>query len=655
MTVLSTLTSPLTSGLHLAQGVGNGAVNLAKDTIVLVGGTVAGNPVVGKVLEKGLIRVMQKQVQYGQLTLVLPSNKTYTFGPSPRPSKNTASTIAINENQTSRRTGKYEYPISSGSSSRGGEDSQFGTQTNGTQSGVSTPPTSVDEGFRGKGSRLDLVGSFSVGDEGVREEDQPVPVTIRVKSSTFFLRLLLSGDLGFAEAYMAGECDIYYTGSEAEVEVTMAGITIDDGDVKGQRLDEGYYGNAVVDGLKGVREGEELLELFKIAIRSDHPASTSSYAYHLAHPNASSSSRGITGGLNSLPATIFSTIGNYTTNSSVVNSVRNSVGNIRAHYDISNRMFASFLSADMTYSCAIFPTLDGDLSSSLENNEFNPIYQPDSYPSEASHATTDALETAQYAKLHHIIRKAKIRRGHRVLEIGSGWGSMAIEAVRLTGCTVDTLTLSTQQKVLAEERIRKAGLQDSIKVHLMDFRSIPESWKHSFDRLVSVEMLEAVGKEYIEPYFKMIDEVLNESGVAVFQVITIPESRFENYSNNADFIQKWIFPGGFLPSVAYTSEMISKGSQNRLTIDSIVNIGPHYARTLREWRLRFLKNFDRDIRPALRDEHPEMSPADVEVFKRKWIYYFVYCEIGFAERLIGDHIFSLSREGNRAFGSDVYA
>jgi cyclopropane-fatty-acyl-phospholipid synthase len=168
-------------------------------------------------------------------------------------------------------------------------------------------------------------------------------------------------------------------------------------------------------------------------------------------------------------------------------------------------MFASFLSADvsggllsprtgssdldeadyndrlqMTYSCAIFPTLDGDLSSSLETNEFNPIYQPDSYPSEASHATTDALETAQYAKLHHIIRKAKIRRGHRVLEIGSGWGSMAIEAVRLTGCTVDTLTLSTQQKVLAEERIRKAGLQDSIKVHLMDFRRYVRAFHHQF-------------------------------------------------------------------------------------------------------------------------------------------------------------------------------
>jgi len=116
---------------------------------------------------------------------------------------------------------------------------------------------------------------------------------------------------------------------------------------------------------------------------------------------------------------------------------------------------------------------------------------------------------------------------------------MAIEAVRLTGCTVDTLTLSTQQKVLAEERIRKAGLEDSITVHLMDFRSIPDDWKHTFDRLVSVEMLEAVGKEYIQPYFKMIDEVLNEKGVAVFQVITIPESRFDNCEFGREWVRGW--------------------------------------------------------------------------------------------------------------------
>lgn len=167
-------------------------------------------------------------------------------------------------------------------------------------------------------------------------------------------------------------------------------------------------------------------------------------------------------------------------------------------------------------------------------------------------------------------------------------------------------------------------------------------------------MLEAVGKEYIEPYFKMIDDALNENGVACFQVITIPESRFETYANSNDFIRKWIFPGGFLPSVSYTTECIQKGAKNRLVIDSICNIGPHYARTLREWRIRFLKNFERDIIPALRDEHPEMNDEDIQVFKRKWIYYFAYCEIGFSERVIGDHIFCLTREGNVSFGSDVF-
>lgn len=249
----------------------------------------------------------------------------------------------------------------------------------------------------------------------------------------------------------------------------------------------------------------------------------------------------------------------------------------------------------MTYSCGIYPTLDGDLVRSST--------QP-KHP----WTTRDELERSQYAKLHHIIRKAKIARGHRVLEIGSGWGSFAIEAVRSTGCTVDTLTLSSQQKSLAEERIRQAGLQGQIRVHLMDFRSIPKDWWHTFDRVVSIEMLEAVGKEYIGPYFEMIDNVLNEHGVACFQVITIPEARFATckcstetkarvlifinpqtqtrttlsasgvshslfgYIGSAN-VQTTVFPGGFLPSVSYTTEMIEKGAQGRLVIDSICNIG----------------------------------------------------------------------------------
>lgn len=481
-------------------------------------------------------------------------------------------------------------------------------------------------------------------------------VRVRVLSSNFYLRLLLSGDLGFAEAYMAGEVEIEtiegggqrlrreYYGEDIDGEEDVSGT--ESGDALGLT---GRGGNAAKSGatksnkprrrnLHAVkeREGEGLLDLFQIAIRSDHPAAASSLSGSAALRRKTSTIRG---SFQSSVGGLLSALASATTNSRIVNSVRNSVGNIRAHYDISNRMFASFLSAEMTYSCAIFPELDGDLyregeeralmsgggDGTKDERSATPTWSRGSSSSRTTadddEQDDDELELAQMAKLRHMIRKAKIKAGHRVLEIGSGWGSFAMEAVRMTGCTVDTLTLSAQQKVLAEERIRKAGLQDSIRVHLMDFRELPVEWYHTFDRLVSIEMLEAVGKEYIEPYFKMIDDALNEQGVAVFQVITIPESRFEAYSKSNDFIRKWIFPGGFLPSVAFTSECILRGAQGRLVVDSICNIGPHYARTLREWRIRFLRNFDRDIVPALKDEHPEMSDEDIQVFKRKWIYY----------------------------------
>ena len=225
---------------------------------------------------------MQKQIQYGQLTLVLPSSKTYTFGPSPR-ARGTSRTNLDGPTSTSTIVGggKFDYPASAGSCSsvyRGGE----GTTTTGTVSGVSTPPTSIDASSpRGK-SFSHLAGSVPGSGSGSRldvsrieeqqEESDPIGVTIRVKDSTFFLRLLLSGDLGFAEAYMAGECDVYYTGNDIEgagVDVeTQLKMQLDEGEgeSRGQRLDEGYYGQAVVDGLKGEREGEELLELFKVSL-----------------------------------------------------------------------------------------------------------------------------------------------------------------------------------------------------------------------------------------------------------------------------------------------------------------------------------------------------------------------------------------------------
>lgn len=196
-------------------------------------------------------------------------------------------------------------------------------------------------------------------------------------------------------------------------------------------------------------------------------------------------------------------------NSRFVNSVSNAINNISAHYDISNDMFASFLSPDMTYSCAIFESKD------------------------------ESLQIAQYRKLDKIIRQARITKRDHVLEIGTGWGSFAIRAVTKTGCRVTTLTLSKEQKVLAEERIRAAGLEDWITVLLCDYRNhVPAQ---PYDKVVSIEMIEAVGKEYLDTYFSKVNDFLKKNGgIAVFQVITMPETRYERYCKEVDFIRKWV-------------------------------------------------------------------------------------------------------------------
>ncbi|KIS70920.1 uncharacterized protein UMAG_11249 [Mycosarcoma maydis] len=326
-------------------------------------------------------------------------------------------------------------------------------------------------------------------------------------------------------------------------------------------------------------------------------------------------------------------------NKRYANTKVGSLRNIGAHYDISNTMYKAFLSRDMTYSCAVFDTLDADVSGPLLDR---------------LNQQTRALEEAQQNKLRLIIKRANIRRGDRVLEIGTGWGSFAMEAVRMTGCTVDSVTLSVEQKALAEQRIAAAGMQANIKVHLMDYRDFPSSWTDRFDRVCSIEMLEAVGIEFLPTYFGCVDRVLKrQGGVAVFQCITMPESRAQAYYKGVDFIRKWIFPGGVLPSVTSLVNGATDGSNGNLVLDTLVSIGPHYARTLREWKLRFQANFDPIIRPALLRDHDEISrlPAEarqkeVDVFRRKWIYYFVYCEVGFTHRVINDHILAFTRENN---------
>ncbi len=273
--------------------------------------------------------------------------------------------------------------------------------------------------------------------------------------------------------------------------------------------------------------------------------------------------------------------------------------NIREHYDLGNAFFGTFLDETMTYSCAFFRDADED------------------------------LEDAQKSKIRMILDKARITAQDHVLEIGCGWGALAIEAVRRTGCRVTGLTLSEEQLKLATERVREAGLSDRIEFKLCDYRSLTGK----FDRIVSVEMLEAVGHEYLGTYFQVLDRLLVPGGIAVIQVITIPDQRYESYRRGCDFIQKHVFPGGHLPSLAAISEKMTRFSS--LEVENLQNIGPHYAETLARWRVRF------NARRA--DVEKLGYPAKLI---RTWNYYFSYCEAGFGARQLNNLQLVLTRPGN---------
>ncbi|KAG6005897.1 hypothetical protein E4U21_007531 [Claviceps maximensis] len=303
------------------------------------------------------------------------------------------------------------------------------------------------------------------------------------------------------------------------------------------------------------------------------------------------------------------------------NTLSNALLNISAHYDISNDMFEAFLSEDMTYSC--------------------PIWRK-----QHDHGADDeSLAEAQHRKLRRFVDGARLKSTDRVLEIGTGWGSLAIEAVKTTGCHVTTITLSKEQKDLAERRIQSAGLSDRIEVQLVDYRQLPIP-ERPYDKIISIEMLEAVGEEYLSTYFTCINKLLKkEGGIAMFQCITMPESRHQQYSKSVDFINQYIFPGGYLPSITQLLRHISDQSDGTLIVENVENIGGHYAKALRLWNEEFQNNFHDRIKAALLRSHPGMSKEGIEVFRRKWEYYFAYCEAGFVTKTLGDVIITVGREG----------
>ncbi|KAG7439658.1 CFS1-like protein [Guyanagaster necrorhizus] len=330
--------------------------------------------------------------------------------------------------------------------------------------------------------------------------------------------------------------------------------------------------------------------------------------------------------------------GRLLTSYNFVGNLSNSKANISAHYDIENELFSAFLGPDMTYSSAIFSKIDADLTGVPE----------------------DTLADGQMQKMKMILKKADIRPGDRVLEIGTGWGSLAILAAEtIPGCKIDTITSASTQAAFARKRIKEAGLSDFITVHEMDYREcfIKPEWAGAFDRFISVEMIEHVGRDFLTEYWKVVDwAVKRDTGLGVVQVITFPEARIESYhSEGVDFMQKWFFPGGYLPTPCILMEAMKAGSSGRLTVDSIVNIGPHYARTLREWKRNFVDAWEGTISPALVRKY-NLTPDEQEVFRRKWIYFVLasgYSEAGFSTRTLGDHIVTFTRDGNTSLRCEV--
>ncbi|XP_077252798.1 uncharacterized protein LOC143892223 isoform X2 [Tasmannia lanceolata] len=274
------------------------------------------------------------------------------------------------------------------------------------------------------------------------------------------------------------------------------------------------------------------------------------------------------------------------------NALTQACRNISRHYDLSNDLFALFLDETMTYSCAIFKMEDED------------------------------LKVAQLRKISLLIEKARIDRGHEILEIGCGWGSLAIEVVKRTGCKYTGITLSEEQLKFAERKVKEAGLEGHIKFLLCDYRQLPSS--HKYDRIISCEMIEAVGHEYIEEFFGCCESVLDKDGLLVLQFTSIPDEGYDEYRRSSDFIKEYIFPGVCSPSLSRVTSAMAVAS--RLSVEHLENIGIHYYQTLMHWRKNLMAK-----------QSEIFALGFDEKFIRTWEYYFLYCAAGFKTHTLGNY------------------
>jgi cyclopropane-fatty-acyl-phospholipid synthase len=272
------------------------------------------------------------------------------------------------------------------------------------------------------------------------------------------------------------------------------------------------------------------------------------------------------------------------------NTESGSKKNILAHYDLGNDLYTRFLDPQMMYSCA--------------------IYSQDA----------QTIEQAQQLKLKTICDKLNLSENDHLIEIGTGWGGLAIFAASHYGCKVTTTTISDAQYDYAQQRVEALGLTEKITLLKKDYRLL----EGHYDKLVSIEMIEAVGHQFMSEFFNKCSSLLKPDGKMLIQAITIADQRYDNYRKSVDFIQKYIFPGGCLPSIAVMSEHIANTTD--MMVDTIEDIGLHYARTLHDWRQQFDNNWQ--------DIHACGYGDD---FKRLWHYYLSYCEGAFIERVISTH------------------
>ncbi|RFF29754.1 SAM-dependent methyltransferase [Wenzhouxiangella sediminis] len=271
------------------------------------------------------------------------------------------------------------------------------------------------------------------------------------------------------------------------------------------------------------------------------------------------------------------------------NSLRGSRRNIAAHYDLGNEFFGSWLDARMMYSSALYT------------------------------AEEQTLEQAQLNKLDRICRKLDLGPEDHLLEIGTGWGGLAIHAAEQYGCRVTTTTISREQFEFARRKVQEAGLEGRVTLLMRDYRDL----EGRFDKVVSVEMIEAVGHQYLDTYLAKIDSLLVPDGLALIQAITIEDYRYASALRTVDFIKRYIFPGAFIPSVSAITASMARSS--RLGLVELADFGASYATTLAAWRERFESRWD-SIREMGFDE----------TFRRRWLWYLAYCEGGFRERAISD-------------------